>query len=147
MPTLPKTPAAVMKWIPHRPPMLLVGGVQSCDAKGLVATRMFTADEVFFQGHFPDEPIVPGVIILEALAQAAALHTSLTKNLSAKEVAYRFSKASDVAWLAPVIPGQTVTLLVTKHREKLGFVLFEATAKVGATVVCKATLTAKVLTR
>lgn len=147
MHALPQNPDAVATWLPHRPPMLMVDAVLAADATTLTAKRTFQADEFFFQGHFPGEPILPGVILLEALAQAAALHTSLSKQLRAEQVAYRFSKIEHVAWPAPVLPGQTVTLQVTKQREKLGFLQFAAVAKVGETVVCDANFTAKVMTR
>ncbi|MCA3244649.1 MAG: 3-hydroxyacyl-ACP dehydratase FabZ [Alphaproteobacteria bacterium] len=144
---LPATPAQVAEWLPHRAPMLLVDSVVAADAASLTAQRTFRADEFFFQGHFPGEPILPGVILLEALAQAAALHTGLSKQLRAAQVAYRFSKVESVTWAAPVRPDQTVTLQVTKLREKLGFLQFTAVAKVADTVVCDANFTAKVMPR
>jgi 3-hydroxyacyl-[acyl-carrier-protein] dehydratase len=144
---LPQTPAEVGDWIPHRAPMLLVDCVVAVEENSLSAQRTFRAEEFFFQGHFPDDPLLPGVILLEALAQAAALHTSLHKQLRADQVAYRFSKIEHVAWPAPVRPGQTVTLQVTKQREKLGFLQFTAVAKVGDVVVCDANFTAKVMPR
>ena len=144
---LPTTPTQVAEWLPHRPPMLLVDAVLVADAASLTAQRTFRAEEFFFDGHFPGEPILPGVILLEALAQAAALHTGLTKQLRATQAAYRFSKVEHVTWAAPVLPGQTVTLQVTKLREKLGFIQFTAVAKVAETVVCDANFTAKVMPR
>jgi 3-hydroxyacyl-[acyl-carrier-protein] dehydratase len=144
---LPQTPAQVGEWIPHRAPMLLIDKVLSADANSLTASRLFRAEEFFFQGHFPDHPILPGVIVLEALAQTAALHTSLSKGLRATQVAYRFSKVAELVWQAPVLPGQEVTLTVIKQREKLGFLQFTATAKVAEVLVCEANFTAKVLPR
>ncbi len=147
MQNLPTTPEAVAEWIPHRAPMLLIDRVHEADAERLTATRLFRADEFFFQGHFPGHPILPGVIILEAMAQAAALHTSLNKLLRADQVAYRFSKVNELSWQAPVEPDQTVILHVQKLREKMGFLQFSATAHVGETLVCEANFTAKVLPR
>lgn len=146
---LPQTPAQVGEWLPHRAPMLLVDKVLSADATSLVAERTFKGTEFFFQGHFPapDGPILPGVIILEALAQAAALQTGLSKNLKSNQVSYRFSKAESVNWLAPVLPDTTLTLQVEKYREKMGFVQFSGTALSGGMVVCEAQFTAKVLPR
>jgi 3-hydroxyacyl-[acyl-carrier-protein] dehydratase len=144
---LPQTPTEVGEWIPHRAPMLLIDKVLSADASSLTASRLFRAEEFFFQGHFPDQPILPGVIVLEALAQTAALHTSLSKELRATQVAYRFSKVAELVWQAPVLPGQEVTLTVIKQREKLGFLQFTATAKVAEVLVCEANFTAKVLPR
>ena len=146
---LPRNPQEVGEWIPHRPPMLLVDAVVAADATTLTATRHFGADEVFFQGHFPlpEGPILPGVIVLEALAQAAALQTGLSKGLKAHQVGYRFSKAESVNWLAPVLPGVNLTLQIEKYREKLGFIQFSGAAMVAETVVCEAQFTAKVIAR
>lgn len=142
---LPQTPSEVGEWIPHRAPMLLIDKVLRADEGSLTASRLFRANDFFFQGHFPEQPILPGVIVLEALAQAAALHTSLQKNLPSSQVSYRFSKVENVTWPAPVAPGQTVELEVQKHREKMGFLQFTATARVGEVVVCEASFTAKVI--
>ena len=146
---LPRNPQEVGEWIPHRAPMLFVDAVLAADATTLTAIRRFGAEEVFFQGHFPppDGPILPGVIILEAMAQAAALHTGLNKNLKANQAGYRFSKVESVNWLAPVLPGATLTINIEKYREKLGFIQFSGAAMVAETVVCEAQFTAKVLPR
>ncbi len=146
---LPTTPQAVAAWLPHRAPMLLIDKVLEADNDHLVAERTFTAAEVFFQGHFPppDAPVLPGVILLEAMAQAAALHSALTKNYPNGAAIYRFSSAEQVVWSAPVLPGQTVQLRVKKLREKLGFFVFSGMAEVAGAVCCEAKFMAKVTPR
>ena len=68
-PTLEKILAA----IPHRPPMLLLDEIVSQDSESIVCRKRFSGDEFFFQGHYPDQPIVPGVILCECGAQAGAV--------------------------------------------------------------------------
>jgi 3-hydroxyacyl-[acyl-carrier-protein] dehydratase len=146
--SLPKTAQEVMHWLPHRPPMLLIDSVTRLEDDSLCAVRHFPASELFFQGHFPppEGPILPGVIVLEALAQAAALYTALSENLPNRRAQYRFSKVEDVVWSGPVLPGQTLDLSVEKLKKKLGFYQFAGQAQVrGGGVVCVAKFTAKVV--
>jgi len=142
----PATPVAVRKWLPHRAPMLLIDKVLHADEKTLLAERTFGPETVFFQGHFPppDEALLPGVVMLEGLAQAAALHTALTKNLKSGKAAYRFTKADKISWSAPVVPGQTVQFEIEKLKEKMGFLTFSGRALVGGMVCCTAHFMAKV---
>lgn len=144
---LPANPTHVAEWLPHRAPMLLIDRVLRADEKMLVAERTFGADTVFFQGHFPppDAALLPGVVMLEGLAQAAALHTALTKNLPSGKASYRFTKADKVSWSAPVVPGQVVQFEVEKVKEKLGFLSFTGHASVGGVVCCTAQFMAKVI--
>lgn len=145
----PTTPAEVEQWLPHRPPMLLVDKVLHIDENTLVAERTFGADTVFFQGHFPppDDAVLPGVIMLEGLVQAAALHTALTKKMPAGEASYRFTSAEKVTWKAPVLPGQTVRYEIEKMREKLGFFGYTGSARVENTICCTAQFMAKITPR
>ena len=72
----------ILKYLPHRYPFLLVDRVLSCDpGKEIIALKNVTINEPFFPGHFPHHPIMPGVLIIEALAQAAALLTLKTLDL------------------------------------------------------------------
>src|SRR5690349_19208054 len=72
-PCLPMTLAAILAAIPHRPPMLLLDEVVSQTDKQVVCRRTFQPGEFFFQGHYPDYPLVPGVILCEAAMQAGAV--------------------------------------------------------------------------
>jgi 3-hydroxyacyl-[acyl-carrier-protein] dehydratase len=143
---LPTSPTEVAHWLPHRAPMLLIDRVLQADEKMLVAERTFGPETVFFQGHFPppDEALLPGVVMLEGLAQAAALHTALSKNLRSGKATYRFTKADKVSWSAPVVPGQVVQIEIEKVKEKLGFLSFTGRALVGGVVCCTAHFMAKV---
>jgi 3-hydroxyacyl-[acyl-carrier-protein] dehydratase len=97
--------------IPHRPPMLLVDEVVWRDEKRIVARKTFRADEFFFQGHYPNEPIVPGVILCEAAMQAGAILLSqhLPDDGAGVPVATRMN---DVKFRRVTRPGETIELEV-----------------------------------
>jgi UDP-3-O-[3-hydroxymyristoyl] N-acetylglucosamine deacetylase/3-hydroxyacyl-[acyl-carrier-protein] dehydratase len=110
----------VMKWLPHRYPMLMIDKVTKIDGNHMTAIKNVTINEGFFQGHFPTQPIFPGVLQLEAIAQVAGLLMLLQlKNLG--KIAY-FMAANDVKWRKPVLPGDRLTIDVelTKKRGKIG---------------------------
>lgn len=137
--------AGVEALIPHRAPMLLVDAVLAWDALTITTQRTFAEDEVFFQGHFPGNPILPGVVSLEAMAQTAALHTSLSKGLNAQTAGYLLVGVESVRWKAPVKPGQTVRYTAEKVREKLGVFSFKTRAMCGDALVAEAAFTAKLI--
>ena len=120
--------------LPHRPPFLFLDEVRLCTAHKIEALRVFGADEPFFQGHFPQHPIVPGVILIEAMAQALAywrLHTvGDTKILLASVDKARFRK--------PVSPNDEVVFLVVPSAARLGVLKAKAEAYVGETLVAQA---------
>lgn len=97
--------------IPHRPPMLLVDEVVSRDEKTIVARKTFRAEEFFFQGHYPNQPIVPGVILCEAAMQAGAILLSqhMPQDGSGVPVATRMN---DVKFRRVTRPGETIEMHV-----------------------------------
>ena len=106
---------AIQEIIPHRPPFLLIDRILEIEsgkrAKGL---KLFTINEPFFQGHFPGNPIVPGVLIVEALAQVGSVAIlSLPQNR--EKVAY-FAGIDGFRFKRPVVPGDTLHLEVTLER-------------------------------
>ena len=120
--------------LPHRPPFLFLDEVSLCTPQKIEARRTFGADEPFFQGHFPQHPIVPGVILVEAMAQALGywrLYTvGDTKILLASVDKARFRK--------PVSPGDEVVFHVVPGAPRLGVLMAKAEAFVGETLVAKA---------
>ncbi len=99
---------AIKAVIPHRSPMLLVDEVLELGVSRIIAVRTFEADEWFFQGHFPDNPVLPGVMALEAMAQAGAiLLLSCAENVGRIPL---FLGAEDIKWHRPIRPGETVTI-------------------------------------
>jgi UDP-3-O-[3-hydroxymyristoyl] N-acetylglucosamine deacetylase / 3-hydroxyacyl-[acyl-carrier-protein] dehydratase len=111
---------AVMQALPHRYPFLMVDRVVSIDDTRITAIKNVSANEPYFQGHFPGHPIMPGVLQLEAMAQAAGL-LMLRRIENAGQIAY-FMSAEDVKWRKPVKPGDTLVIEVelTKARGKIG---------------------------
>jgi UDP-3-O-[3-hydroxymyristoyl] N-acetylglucosamine deacetylase / 3-hydroxyacyl-[acyl-carrier-protein] dehydratase len=111
---------AVMKILPHRYPFLMVDKVTKIEGNTIVAVKNVTINEPFFQGHFPNHPIMPGVLQLEAIAQVAGiLMLKQAENLG--KIAY-FMSAESVKWRKPVRPGDmlVITVELTKSRGKIG---------------------------
>jgi 3-hydroxyacyl-[acyl-carrier-protein] dehydratase len=108
--------------IPHRPPFLFVDEIVSEFADGLIARRVFRAEEDFYKGHYPGAPITPGVLLCEAVFQAAACYMALkARAAGAKpgEGVPLIAKISDVRFRNPVFPGDTV-LIEVKQKDALG---------------------------
>lgn len=112
--------------IPHRPPMLLVDQIVSRDEKTIVCHKTFQADEFFFQGHYPDQPIVPGVILCECAMQAGAI--LLSQFVQAGSGVPVATRLNDVKFKQMVRPGDTIEMAVTLN-ERLAEA-FYLTAKV-----------------
>jgi 3-hydroxyacyl-[acyl-carrier-protein] dehydratase len=108
----------VMRRLPHRYPMLLVDRVLECvSGKNIVALKNVTANEEFFVGHFPGRPVMPGVIVLEALAQAAGILTFVTAGIYPDEsVKFYFAGIDKARFRRPVVPGDQLTLRATLER-------------------------------
>ena len=110
----------IMKVLPHRYPFLMVDKVISIDGNQIVARKNVSINEPHFEGHFPDHPIMPGVLQLEAIAQVAGI-LMLKKAENFGKLAY-FMAAENVKWRKPVFPGDILTIDVelTKTRGKIG---------------------------
>ena len=110
----------IMKVLPHRHPFLMVDRVISIDGNHIVAQKNVSVNEPYFEGHFPDHPIMPGVMQLEAIAQVAGI-LMLKKAENFGKLAY-FMAAENVKWRKPVLPGDILTIDVelTKSRGKIG---------------------------
>jgi 3-hydroxyacyl-[acyl-carrier-protein] dehydratase len=132
----------VMAYLPHRYPMLLVDKVIDIQKdKSIIAVKNVTANEPFFQGHFPHYPVMPGVLILEALAQAAGLLVFKSNDLKPDgKTAYYFAGIDGARFKRPVLPGDTLHLHVTILRGARGLWKFAGEAKVDGAVVAAAEL-------
>ena len=133
----------ILKQLPHRYPFLLVDRVLSIDkGKSIKALKNVPINEPFFQGHFPHRPVMPGVLMLEALAQAAALLAFDTLGSSpSDEMVYYFAGIDGVRFKRPVEPGDQLTLEVELLRMKAGIFKFKARALVGDELTVEAELT------
>jgi len=130
----------VMQHLPHRYPFLLVDKVTSCvPGESLSALKNVTINEPFFPGHFPIKPVMPGVLILEALAQATAI--LIAKSMSAAptgETLYYLVGIDSARFKQPVEPGDQLILKTDLIRNKRSIWKFDAKALVGDTVVASA---------
>ena len=137
----------IMEMIPHRYPFLLIDRVLEIDPyKTLVAIKNVTNNEPQFTGHFPNNPIMPGVLIVEAMAQAMAVlgFKSLESDgihLTGDELVY-FGGIDKVRFKKPVVPGDQIRFEVKMHKFKSGVCKSEVTATVDGQFVCSGELMA-----
>ena len=132
----------IKEYLPHRYPFLLIDRVISFEKdKRIVALKNVTANEPYFPGHFPHVAVMPGVLIVEAMAQAAAILSlkSLGHKNDGKWV-YYFVGIDGARFKKPVTPGDQLILEVDAGRTGRGIAKFTAVAKVGTAVVAEAEL-------
>ena len=127
---------AIQKILPHRYPFLLVDRIIESTDKKIVGLKNVTINEPFFQGHFPGHPIMPGVLILEAMAQVGGVGVlSLSENIG--KLAY-FLSIKEAKFRKPVVPGDQLIIEVEIVKKKLSVMQVKATAKVAGEVVTEA---------
>ena len=132
----------ILKQLPHRYPILLVDRVLEIEkGKRIRALKNVSINEPFFTGHFPHRPVMPGVLMLEALAQAAALlaFDALGTTPDDKTV-YYFAGIDGARFKRPVEPGDQLTMEVSLERSKAGIYKFKGVTRVGNEVACEAEL-------
>ena len=130
--------------IPHRYPMLLVDRVEDIvSGESAVGIKNVTANEPYFQGHFPDHPIMPGVMIVEALAQAAGVLVCHTLGKGAKRIVY-FMSIEEARFRKPVLPGHTLKLHVQKIQHRSNIWKFKGEARVDGQLHAEAVFTAMI---
>lgn len=132
----------ILEKLPHRYPFLLVDRVLELEAgKRIKALKNVSINEPFFMGHFPHRPVMPGVLMLEALAQAAALLSFADRNLqSDKNTVIYFVGIDGARFKRPVEPGDQLLLEVDVDRAKGGIHKFSARGRVGEELACEAQL-------
>ena len=132
----------ILKQLPHRYPILLVDRVLELEkGKRIKALKNVTINEPFFTGHFPHRPVMPGVLMLEAMAQAAALLSFDTLGVTPDDkTVYYFAGIDGAHFKRPVEPGVQLVMDVTLERAKAGIFKFKGTSYVGEEVACEAEL-------
>lgn len=129
----------IMEIIPHRYPFLLIDKVEHLEDNKIIAIKNVTINEYFFQGHFPIEPVMPGVLIIEALAQAGAVALLKREEFIGK-IAY-FGGINNAKFRRKVIPGDTLKLEVELTRIRGSAGIGKGIAYVDGKKVCEAELT------
>lgn len=131
----------IMALLPHRYPFLLIDKVLDfTPGESLTAVKNVTINEPIFTGHFPGMPIFPGVLILEALAQATGILGFKTVTERAENELYLFAAIDEARFKKPVVPGDTMILEVKFLKERRNMWKFYGEAKVEGQIVCSAEL-------
>ena len=132
----------ILKLLPHRYPFLLVDRVLDMEkGKRIIAIKNVTMNEPFFNGHFPHRPVMPGVLMLEAMAQAAALLSFRSLDIVPDDsVVFYFAAIDGARFKRPVEPGDQLTLDVEIDRMKASVWKFKGRGLVGAELACEAEL-------
>ncbi|MBY0329910.1 MAG: 3-hydroxyacyl-ACP dehydratase FabZ [Acetobacteraceae bacterium] len=138
--------ARIMHAIPHRYPFLLVDRVVDLlRNQSAIGIKNVTINENFFQGHFPQHPVMPGVLIIESMAQTAAVLVVETLGPGAAGKLVYFMSIEGAKFRKPVVPGDQMRIHVTKERQRGNIWKFAAEAKVDGKVVAEATYAAMIL--
>jgi len=134
----------VMQYLPHRYPFLLVDRVTEMElGKSITAVKNVTINEPFFPGHFPGAPVMPGVLILEAMAQAAAILSFKTKGYAPEDIGIVYFAGIDGArFKKPVKPGDRLVLKIEIVREMRGIWKYTGRAEVDGVLAAEAELMA-----
>ena len=134
----------ILELLPHRYPFLLVDRVLHYDITGehkiLKAVKNVSFNEPFFQGHFPGKPVLPGVLILEAMAQAIGVLAFTMVGKPQADELYYFASIDNARFKRPVVPGDQLILEVEYLKERRGIAKFTGVASVDGEVVCSAEL-------
>jgi len=135
----------IQRMIPHRYPMLMIERVIDVvpDVRA-IGIKNVSINEWFFQGHFPAEPLMPGVLIVEAMAQTAAVLVVATLGPDKEGRLVYFMSVDSARFRKPVVPGDTLHILVEKQRQRGSVWRFSGCARVDGVIVAEATYTAMI---
>lgn len=132
----------VLRFLPHRYPFLLVDKVESLVLdESITAIKNVTINEDFFNGHFPNKPVMPGVLIIEALAQAAGVLAYKSMNWSPDTSLFYLGAIAEARFKKVVIPGDQLVLKATVLRRRTNLWKFACEALVDGEVVCSVEMT------
>jgi 3-hydroxyacyl-[acyl-carrier-protein] dehydratase len=135
----------VMQMIPHRYPFLMIDRVIDVIAdRSAIGVKNVSINEAFFQGHFPREPVMPGVLVIEAMAQTAAVLVVHTLGAASEGKLVYFMSVEGARFRRPVFPGDQLHIHVTKNRNRGNVWKFDGEAKVDGVLVADATFAAMI---
>ena len=146
-PALPLDVTAIMRLLPHRYPFLLIDRVTEFGGETCRAIKNVTINEPFFQGHFPSDPVMPGVLVVEALAQTACVLVVATFGASSEGKLVYFMSIDGVRFRRPVVPGDRLELHVQKVQSRANVWKFSGRAMVEGKVAAEATFAAMIRDR
>jgi 3-hydroxyacyl-[acyl-carrier-protein] dehydratase len=136
----------VMEMIPHRYPMLMIERVQNIVlGEGAVGVKNVSINEPFFQGHFPSRPVMPGVLIIESMAQTSAVLVVATLGKDAEGKLVYFMTVDEARFRKPVMPGDVLHIHVTKLQSRRNVWKFKGEAKVNGVLMAEAVYSAMIL--
>lgn len=136
----------IQRMIPHRPPFLLIDRVRDVvDGQSAVGIKNVTINEPFFAGHFPAKPIMPGVLIIEAMAQTAGVLVVKTLGMQDKGMLVYFMTVDETRFRHPVLPGDVLELHVTAERSRGRVWKFRGLAKVGEQLCAESLFSAMIV--
>ena len=133
----------VRRYLPHRYPFMLLDRVTACQPnEWITGLKNISINEPFFNGHFPEEPIMPGVLMIEAMAQVAGVLGFISKNVKPRDgYIYLFAGVDKVRFKRQVIPGDQLILRAQKTMERHSIYKFSCTACVGDELAASAEIT------
>ncbi|MDH3336387.1 MAG: 3-hydroxyacyl-ACP dehydratase FabZ [Gammaproteobacteria bacterium] len=139
--TYPLDVAAIKELLPHREPFLMLDKVISCTPhESVTAIKNVTANEPHFAGHFPGNPVLPGVLIIEAMAQAGGVLSHISNGDLNPRPLYFLARVEDARFRRPVVPGEQLRIQVHADKVKRGMWWYRCEAMVGKHVVASATI-------
>ena len=138
----------IMQMIPHRYPMLMIDRVINVvPDQSATGVKNVSINEPFFVGHFPQRPVMPGVLIIEAMAQTSAVLVVRTMGAESEGKLVYFMTVDEARFRKPVVPGDQLHINIRKERSRGNVWKFSAEAKVGDTLCAEATYSAMILDR
>lgn len=134
--------AGIMDLLPHRYPFLLLDRVSAIEpGRSLTAIKNVTINEPFFQGHFPGRPVMPGVLIIEAMAQAGGILSYMSHEHAEKDLIYYLAAVDDARFRRPVVPGDVLELRVEVEAVRRGVWFYRCEAQVDGETAVRARIT------